>query len=76
MIKDKAGQEIRAGQKAVWSSYNQLFVGTVKRVTKHRVIMESVSQRGISSYRHMPFPHKVMIIAELPKQTLFWALRG
>ncbi len=76
MIKDKVGQEIRPGLKAVWSSYNQLFVGTVKRVTEHRVIMEAVSQRGISSYRHMPFPHKVMIVAELPKQTMFWAMMG
>jgi hypothetical protein len=76
MIKDTVGQEIRPGLKAVWSSYNHLYMGTVKRVTKHRVIMQAVSQQGICSYRHMPFPHKVMIVSELPKQTLFWALTG
>jgi hypothetical protein len=76
MIKDKVGQEIRAGQKAVWTSYNHLHMGTVKRVTEHRVYMEAITERGVSTWCHMPWPHKVMIVPELPKQIMFWAMKG
>jgi hypothetical protein len=76
MIKDMVGQEIRAGQNAVWSSYGRLWTGRVLRVGSHRPLMQRISEDGVSRWRHMPLPSKVMIVNELPKQTLFWAMKG
>jgi hypothetical protein len=76
MVKDMVGQEIRAGQNAVWSSYGRLWTGRVLRVSSHRALMQRIGEDGVSRWRHMPLPHKVMIVSELPKQTLFWAMRG
>lgn len=76
MIKDMTGQKIEPGQKAVWTSYNHLHIGTVKRVTAKRVFMEGIYRGGISSWTHMPLPEKIMIVNELPKSVLFWALKG
>jgi hypothetical protein len=75
-MKDSVGQNIEAGQMAVWCSYNQIWQGRVKKVTARRVIMESYTERGISSWRHMPVPQRVMIVEALPKQVLFWMMKG
>lgn len=76
MIKDKVGQEIQVGQKAVWCSYNFLFIGTVKKITPKRVKMECITEMGVSKWTFMPLPEKILIVDELPKQTMFWALKG
>jgi hypothetical protein len=75
-MKDSVGQTIQAGQWAVWCSYNELFQGRVKKVTAKRVIMECYTERGISSWRYMPRPSRVMIVEALPKQVLFWMMKG
>ena len=75
-MRDMVGQEIQAGQNAVWASYGRLCAGKVVRVVRRRPIMQRISVMGLSKWRHMPRPDKVMIVNELPKQMLFWAMKG
>lgn len=75
-MKDSVGQTIEPGQFAVWCSYNQLWQGRVKKVTAKRVIMDGYTNKGHSDWRFMPQPQRVMIVESLPKQVLFWMMKG
>jgi hypothetical protein len=73
---DMVGQPIEPGMKAVWANGGYLFFGTVQRVTKKRCVMQAITPDGVAYWDHMPYPEKILIVQELPKQALFWALKG
>ena len=70
MVRDKLGQEFRLGQRVIWCNYNQLWLGTVVKITAQRVRLRNIQ----TGNEHQPLPDKIVIVEDLPKQTLLWCL--
>lgn len=74
---DKIGQEIRPGQTAIWTAYNTLWMGTVKKVTAKQVEMRALSpHHSIREWKFRPMLNKILIVEDLPKAAVFWSMRG
>jgi hypothetical protein len=78
MIKDAFDQEIKPGQNIVWTSYNELWYGVVKKVTESRVSAKyGGSAPHLQNHTFYPNPAKAIVIDEhTDKRLLMQVLKG
>lgn len=72
MVLDHLEQPLAVGDRVIWCTYNQLYMGVVLKVMAKRVRVKN----AITGWEHQPWPSKIVKVGELPPATLFAAIKG
>lgn len=72
MVRDHLEQKLAVGDRVIWCTYNQIYMGVVLKVMSKRVRLKNI----ITGWEHQPLPSKIVKVGELPPASLFAAIKG